>query len=107
MDDRSNALLRAAGRGPDRLSRLAAASFGSGALTLLGLVAGPFSRAIVFLFLFFIPAIVLGHLARRSFRRYPGEFRNESMALFGLWVGYLGLILSVSVIAAMIWLARR
>jgi hypothetical protein len=104
MDDESNVLLRAAGRGPQRMSRLATASFASAAASMAGLVLGGFSPFITGLFLFFVPAIVLGHLARRAFRSHPGEFRNESMATFGLSVGYLGLFLSLFVIGAMIWL---
>jgi hypothetical protein len=106
MDDRSNVLLRARGQTPGAFSRIAAASFVSAVLTLAGLLAGPWLQPAAWLFLCFAPAIVLGHLARRKFRRSPGKFRNESMATFGLCVGYLGLFLSAFVIAAMLALGR-
>ena len=68
---------------------------------------GPIWQPLVVLVLLFIPAIVAGHLARRQFRASPGQFRNESMATFGLNVGYLCLFLNLVAIAAMVWLSKR
>ncbi len=107
MDDESNVLIRAAGSAPARYSRIALASFICGALSVLGLLLGQFASAFVYLVLLFVPAIVMGHLARRQFRRAPGQYRNESMATFGLSVGYLGLFLNAFTLAAMFWLASR
>lgn len=104
MDDRSNVLLKAV-QAPvaNRFSRFALASFVCANLSLGGLVAGPWVPGAPFAFLFFIPAIVCGHLARREFRLNPDAFRNPPMATFGLAVGYLGLFLSIFVISAMIF----
>lgn len=103
MDDRSNVFVRVAGTGPDRYSRIALASFISAVLTMLGLLFGRLAPPIVYLFLCFVPAIVTGHLARREFRLKPGRFRNESMATFGLTVGYLGLFLTIFIVAAIVF----
>lgn len=108
MDDASNVLLRAGGGGPPQgFSRWALASFVCAALSIGGLVLGPFAQPLVYLVLLCLPAIVGGHLARRQFRKFPGAFRNESMATFGLSVGYLALFLNAFVLAAMLLLASR
>ncbi len=105
MDESANVLLRAAGAGPRPFSRFALASFVFAVVSILGLLLGQFAQGLVYLVLCFVPAIVAGHLARRQFRRSPGTYRNESMATFGLSVGYLALFLNAFVIAAMMWLA--
>jgi hypothetical protein len=107
MDDESNVFLRATGNAPVRYSRLALSSFVCGALSIAGLVLSQVVGAFVYLVLLFAPAIVTGHLAHRQFRRAPGQFRNESMAQFGLWVGYLVMLLNGFALGAMIWLASR
>lgn len=108
MDDRSNVLVRAAGDGNrPRYSVPALASFVCAAIAMAGLLLSQFITGLVYLVLFFAPAIVMGHVARRQFRRAPGVFRNESMATFGLSVGYLCLFLNAFVIAAIFWLASR
>lgn len=65
-----------------RLSAYAAWSF---ALGLLTFILGPFSG---------IPAVVLGHAARREIRGSPEDFRGGWMAVTGLIAGYAGTILS-------------
>jgi len=108
MDDRSNVLLNASSNGrPRALSRLAVASFVCATLSILGLILAQFEQALVVLTLCFVPAIITGHFARRQFRSHVGKFRNESMATFGLAVGYLGLFLNLFVVAAMVFLATR
>lgn len=107
MDDDSNVLLKSAQQQQARedraYSRLALASFICANLTLAGLLLGALVYPLVYLFLAFIPAIVTGHLARRQFKRAHGAYRNESMARYGLAIGYLGLFLSLFVIFAMIF----
>jgi len=105
MDDRDNVLLGArAGGQPLTYSRLALASFVCAVLSMTGLILAQLEQALVALTLFFIPAIVMGHLARSRFRAKPGAFRNESMATFGLAVGYLVFFLNVFVVATMLFL---
>jgi Domain of unknown function (DUF4190) len=47
-----------------------------------------------------IPAVVLGHMARRQIRQ-TGE-AGDGMALAGLILGYIGLVLSIAGIIAVI-----
>lgn len=105
MDDESNVLLQATtdSTQPAKFSRAALVSFVCANLTLIGLLLGRLAPGVVYLFLAFVPAVIAGHIARRHFRKEPGLYRNESMARYGLAVGYLGLFLSVFVIAAMIF----
>lgn len=103
MDDQSNVLLRASQPAPLRTSRTATASFVFAALSLAGLVSGPWVNGAEYGFLCFIPAIVAGHLARHAFGKSPGAYRNEGMATFGLAIGYFGLFVSIVVISAMIF----
>ena|SRR5690349_8615915 len=118
MDDDSNILLKAArqaGSMPaaspataqvpadSRFSRYALASFVCATLSLAGFVSGNVVPYAPYVFLFFVPAIICGHLARREFRSAPDAYRNTPMATYGLAVGYLGLFLSAFVISAMIF----
>lgn len=118
MDDDSNVLLKATRQsgsspgqpaladragGDSRFSRFALASFVFATLSLAGFVSGTVVPFAPFVFLFFIPAIICGHLARREFSRAPDVYRNTSMATYGLAVGYLGLFLSIFVVSAMIF----
>lgn len=103
MDDESNVLLGTKiGARPPR-SLLAIASFVSGCLTLAGLVFGSVVPGMVYAFLFFVPAIVTGHLARRGFRKDGQAHRDERFATFGLSTGYLGLFLSIFVVSMMVF----
>lgn len=102
MDDKTNLFTQGTVPVEAKPSRLAIASFVSGVLTLAGLVLGNIFPPLVFLFLAFPFAVVLGHLARRAFRRRPGKFSNEAMATYGLTLGYLGLFLTVVVVGAML-----
>jgi len=101
MDDKSNLLSQARSAPEQRLSIPAVVSFVAGNLSLAGLILGLLFPWMVYLFLGFLPAIVAAHLARRSFRKSPGVYRNESMATFGISIGYLGLSLSIFVIILM------
>jgi Domain of unknown function (DUF4190) len=57
-------------------------------LGILGFVCfGPFCH---------IPAIILGHLARRDIRRSQGRLGGDGMAIAGLILGYVGLGLMVA-----------
>lgn len=118
MDDDSNILLKAARQSgqnaaaspsaaqvpaDSRFSRFALASFVCATLSLAGLVSGKIVPYAPFVFLFFIPAIICGHLARREFQAAPDAYRNTPMATYGLAVGYLGLFLSIFIISAMIF----
>ena len=107
MDDESNILLRASGSTPEHYSWLALASFICAVLAVAGLLLAQIADALVILVLMFVPAVITGHLARSQFRRAPRQFRNESMATFGLSVGYLVLFLNAFTLAAMIWLGTR
>jgi hypothetical protein len=107
MDDKSNVLARAAGGAPAKYSRAALASFVCGVASILGLLLAQLAPGLVYLVLLFLPAILLGHAARRRFRKAPGQYRNESMATFGLAVGYLGLFLNAFVLMAMVLLGAR
>ncbi len=103
MDDEPNVLLKAAQTPQGRRSALAIVSFIASNLSLAGLLLGNVAPGLVYLFLFFLPALISGHLARRAFRKHPGAFTNEAMAAYGLAVGYLGLIITLFV-AAVSWL---
>ena len=98
MDRDSNELLKATDANKGRVSALATVSFVAGNLSLVGLVLGKIAPALVYLFLFFIPAIVAGHMARRAFRMHPGAYKNEAMATYGLAVGYLGFLITALVL---------
>lgn len=102
MDDNSNLLLKTGGAAGGKRSKLAVASFVSATLSLIGLLLGSVVPGFVFLFLFFILAIVTGHLARRAFRREPGTYANESWATYGLAIGYFGLALSLIAISLLV-----
>lgn len=101
MDGKPNVLLKAAEAPQGRRSALAIASFIAANLSLAGLLLGNVAPGLVYLFLFFAPALVTGHLARRAFRKHPGAFTNEAMATYGLAVGYLGLIITLFVAAVL------
>jgi hypothetical protein len=101
MDDRSNILLRSAEPAPARRNIAAIVSFVAAALSLAGLVLGPWVTGAVFAFLGFVPAIVSGHVARRQLTKRPGAFSNPGMATFGLAIGYLGLFLTAFVVISM------
>ncbi len=101
MDDEPNLLLKAAEAPQGRRSPLAITSFVAANLSLAGLLLGNVAPGLVYLFLFFVPAIVTGHLARRAFREHPGAFTNEAMAAYGLAVGYLGLVITLFVVAVL------
>ena len=102
MDDEPNVLLKAAETPQGRRSPLAIASFITANLSLAGLLLGNVAPGLVCLFLLFVPAIVTGHMARRAFRKHPGAFTNEAMAAYGLAVGYLGLIITLFVVAVLV-----
>lgn len=95
MDDGRNVLLKGSESPGEKRSAFAMTSFVCANFSLVGLIAAPFFPALVYLYLLFVPAIVMGHLARRIFRKRPGIFRNEAMATYGLAVGYLGFALTV------------
>ncbi len=98
MDRETNELLKAADAPKGRASALATASFVAGNLSLAGLVLGVVAPGLVYLFLFFVPAIVAGHMARRTFRKHPGAYKNGAMATYGLATGYLGLLITALVL---------
>ena len=102
MDENSNLLLKTAGAAGAKRSKVAVVSFASATLSLAGLLLASVVPGFVYLFLFFIVAIVTGHLARRAFRREPGIYTNESWATYGLAIGYLGLVLSLVAISLLI-----
>lgn len=102
MDDEPNVLLKAAETPQGRRSLPAIASFIAANLSLAGLLLGNVAPVLVYLFLLFVPAIVTGHMARRAFRKHPGAFTNEPMAAYGLAVGYLGLIITLFVVAVLV-----
>ena len=102
MDDEPNVLLKAAEAPQGRRSPLAIASFITANLSLAGLLLGNVAPVLVYLCLLFVPAIVTGHMARRAFRKHPGAFTNEPMAAYGLAVGYLGLIITLFVVAVLV-----
>ena len=101
MDDRSNVLLRAAAPPPRVRNVAAMTSFALAAASLAGLVLGPWVPAASYVFLLHLPAIVAGHIARRQFAKRPGAYANESMATFGLAIGYFGLFISVVIVVSM------
>ncbi len=101
MDRETNELLKAADPPKGRTSALATASFAAGNLSLAGLVLGKLAPSLVYLFLFFVPAIVAGHMARRIFRKHPGAYKNEAMAAYGLATGYLGLLITALVLTVL------
>ncbi len=47
-------------------------------------------------------AIVTGHLARAEIRREPGRLEGDGLALAGLVLGYLALLLAVTVATIML-----
>ena len=98
MDREDNQLLKAAGPPKGRPSALAITSFVAGNLSLAGLVLGKVAPGLVYVFLFFAPAIVAGHMARRAFSKRPGAYKNEAMATYGLAAGYLGLLITAFVL---------
>lgn len=102
MDDDTNILAKAVDMPGARISRLALASYVSAILTIAGLLLENALPGAICLFLFFMPAIAAGHLARRAFRKRPGFYRRQAMATFGLVIGYLGLIMSALAIGAIL-----
>ena len=72
-----------------RTHSLAVVSLIFGVLSWLGL---PLIGALV--------AVITGHLARAEIIRNPDQFEGSGMALAGLILGWLNLVLSVLVIAA-------
>ena len=84
MDREDHQPLKASEPPKGRSSALAITSFVAGNLSLAGLVLGKVSPGLVYIFLFFAPAIVAGHMARRAFRKHPGAYKNEAMAAYGL-----------------------
>lgn len=97
MDREDNQLLKAAEPPKGRPSAFAITSFVAGNLSLAGLVLGKVAPGLVYVFLFFAPAIAAGHMARRAFRMRPGVYKNEAMATYGLAAGYLGLLITAFV----------
>ena len=53
-----------------------------------------------------IPAIVLGHLGRRSCRKHP-DLYGSGIALGGLVVGYAGLVYTLYIVGAVSWVALK
>ena len=102
MDREDNQLLKAAELPKGRPSALAITSFVAGNLSLAGLVLGKVAPGLVYVFLFFVPAIVAGHMARRAFRKRPGVYKNEAMASYGLAAGYLGLLITAFVLTMLV-----
>ncbi len=102
MDREDNQLLKAVGPPKGRPSALAITSFVAGNLSLGGLVLGKVAPGLVYIFLFFVPAIVAGHMARRAFRKHPGVYKNEALAAYGLAAGYLGLLITAFVLTILV-----
>ncbi len=42
-----------------------------------------------------VPAVVLGHLALSSFKRDPGAYGGRNFAVWGIALGYLGIVASL------------
>jgi hypothetical protein len=57
---------------------------------------------VCFGFLAGIPAVICGHLARARARRSPGQYGGAGFALAGLITGYVGLVLSLVILPAML-----
>ena len=49
-----------------------------------------------------IPAIICGHMARARARRYPAVYGGAGMALAGLIMGYVGVVVTLVVLPAML-----
>ncbi len=64
---------------------------------VLGLLA-----LVCFGFLAGIPAVICGHLARARVRREPAQYGGAGFALAGLITGYIGLVLSLVILPAML-----
>ena len=79
------------GQAPTPPSGLAITSFVLGLLSL-----------VCFGFLTGIPAIICGHLAHSRARRAPGQYGGAGFALAGLILGYVGLVLSLAILPAIL-----
>src|SRR5262249_50661385 len=53
-----------------------------------------------------IPAVVLGHISRSTVRRSAGRLRGSGLALMGLILGYLSVVILVSVIVSGVAIPR-
>lgn len=82
-------------------SKAAIVSFGAAVASVLGLLAGPLFFPAVFLHLLFPVAIVAGHIGFRRTTREPTKYKGRTAALFGLYVGYFDLILTVIALAVL------
>jgi competence protein ComGC len=80
-----------AGQTPTQQNGLAITSFVLGLLSL-----------VCFGFLSGIPAIICGHLARARARRSPGQYGGEGFALAGLIMGYVGLVVTLVILPALL-----
>lgn len=76
-------------------SRAALISFGAAIATLVGLIVAPLFFPAAFLHLLFPVAIVAGHIGFRKTNREPSRYKGRTAALFGLYVGYFDLLLTV------------
>jgi hypothetical protein len=79
------------GQAPAPPSGLAITSFVLGILSL-----------VCFGFLAGIPAIICGHLARSRARQSPGQYGGAGFALAGLIMGYVGLVLTLLILPALL-----
>jgi hypothetical protein len=80
-----------AGQLPAQQNGLAITSFVLGLLSL-----------VCFGFLASIPAIICGHLARAHARRSPGQYGGAGFALAGLIMGYVGLVVTLVILPALL-----
>jgi hypothetical protein len=81
------------GQSPAQQQGLAITSFVLGLLSLVcfGLLTG-------------IPAVICGHLARARARRLPGQYGGAGLALAGLITGYVGVVVTLLILPAMLLL---
>ena len=70
-------------------------------LAITSLVLGILSL-VCFGFLAGIPAIICGHIARARSRRYPAVYGGAGMALAGLIMGYVGLVMTLVILPALL-----
>lgn len=82
-------------------SRAALISFGTAVATILGLLAAPLFYPAVFLHLLFPVAIVSGHIGFRRTTREPETYKGRTAALFGLYVGYFDLLMTIIAIVVL------
>lgn len=76
-------------------SRAALISFITACATILGLLAAPLFFPAAFLHLLFPIAIVAGHIGFRRTTQQPSRYKGRTAALFGLYVGYFDLLLTL------------